>query len=218
MHLILSILLAFIVSYTSTKAASPVAIIEEIISDQNQYGPMDFLFEGTEINLNSNDILILGYFTSCLQEKITGGKVRVGLDKSYVDNGKIIRKIISCEGGTLNLTEEQSGKSGVLVFRKTSKRTRLIKSNTIYPVFYIPLAVKETFPILRIKNLRNKREIHKIKVTQPVVDLKRFGIVLQNDTKYLAYLGKESVTFLTPKHNNQNQESSILSRILILKK
>ena len=178
---------------------------------------MDILFEGTEITLNSSDTLILSYFTSCLQEKITGGKVRVGLDKSDVDHGKIIRKIIPCEGGTLNLTEEQSGKSGVLVFRKTSKRTRLIKSNTINPAFYIPLALNESFPILRIKNLRSKREIHKIKVTQPLVDLKHLRIVLQNDTKYLAYLGEVSVTFLTPKRYNNNKTNSILSRILILK-
>ena len=218
MPFIFSILLAFVVSYTSTKAASPVAIIEEIISEQKQYGPMDFLFEGMEITLNSGDILILGYFSSCLQEKITGGKVRVGLDKSYVDHGKIIRKIIPCEGGTLNLTEEQSGKSGVLVFRKTSKRSRLIKSTTINPAFYVPLAVNKPFSILTITHLRSKRDIHKIKVTQPVVDLKTLGIVLQNDSKYQAYSGRGSVTFLTPKRSNQNQQNSILSRILILKK
>src|SRR3546814_4539742 len=40
------------------------------------------------------------------------------IDQSRIEGGKVAREVVSCDGGKLALTAEQSAKSGTMVFRK----------------------------------------------------------------------------------------------------
>lgn len=100
------------------QAANPVAIVEDVQGAVAGIGPMDYLEKGRRIALKPADVLIVGYLQSCAREVITGGSVTIGDGASTVAGGKVERSKTDCDGGKLQLSAAQAGKSGAIVFRK----------------------------------------------------------------------------------------------------
>ncbi|MBI1777749.1 MAG: hypothetical protein HYR63_20610 [Proteobacteria bacterium] len=98
-------------------AEDPVALVEDITNPADGIDFMDVLPKGKVIKLGAKDTLILGYLKSCQREVITGGTVTVGAEQSIIAGGKVERRKVECDGGHMRLTADQSGKSGVMVFR-----------------------------------------------------------------------------------------------------
>ena len=115
--LVLAIASSLIFS-TPAIAAEPTAIVAEIDAPRLSVSLMELLDPGKSIDLGEDGMLVLGYLHSCLQERITGGKVTIGLDHSVVKRGRVIRELVECNGGELLLTADQAARSGVLVFRR----------------------------------------------------------------------------------------------------
>jgi len=101
---------------TAAFAQAPVALVEDVRSKTAGVEFMDYVTAGKHIQLRGQDTLVLGYFTSCLSEAITGGAVTVGTTQSDVQGGKVKRTKVVCDGN-IALTESQAKQSAGTSFR-----------------------------------------------------------------------------------------------------
>lgn len=106
----------------------PTALVEDVKSKSADVEFMDYVGTGQVIKLEPKDVLVLGYLKSCAHETITGGTVRIGVEKSEVDGGKIARAKVACHGGNMRLASQTANASGASSFR--------LQSAAIEPVLY----------------------------------------------------------------------------------
>ena len=108
----------------------PVALVEDISSNNSNNSStdvefMDYVGGGQVIKLAPRDVLVLSYLKSCAHETITGGTVRIGIERSEVEGGKVVRTKVACDGGKMQLASAQANASGASAFR--------LQSATIHP-------------------------------------------------------------------------------------
>lgn len=113
-------------------AQPPVAVVEDVNSKSAGVEFMDYVAPGKVIRLGPADTLVLGYMNSCWQESITGGTVTVGATQSAVTGGKVQREKTECDGGKMQLSEQQASKSGAVVFRGMTKPSGAQPQLTLY--------------------------------------------------------------------------------------
>ena len=94
-----------------------VAVVESLNATRVNVQFMDYVTTGTVIRLDPRDWIVLGYLKSCIREKITGGTVIVGVAQSEVQRGKVDRIRVHCDGGGIQLLDEQQSDSAGLVSR-----------------------------------------------------------------------------------------------------
>jgi hypothetical protein len=123
-------------------AASPAAMVEDVTGTSAGVGALDYLPAGKVIKLAAADRIVLDYLHSCIRETITGSALVVGAEQSTVHGGSISRETVSCDGGQLQLSADQSQKSETIVFRKSSTGANLPPAQrTLYglsPLFELP--------------------------------------------------------------------------------
>ena len=123
-------------------SATPTAMVEDVTGSSAGVGPLDYLDAGRSIKLAASDRLVLDYLHSCIRETITGSTLVVGADQSVVHGGTVTRETVSCDGGQLLLTADQSQTSETIVFRKKPTDTKLPPAQrTLYglsPLFQLP--------------------------------------------------------------------------------
>ena len=103
----------------------PVALVEDISSNNSNNSStdvefMDYVGGGQVIKLAPRDVLVLSYLKSCAHETITGGTVRIGIERSEVEGGKVVRTKVACDGGKMQLASAQANASGASAFRLQS--------------------------------------------------------------------------------------------------
>ncbi|MBV8538118.1 MAG: hypothetical protein JO128_21155 [Alphaproteobacteria bacterium] len=113
--------ISLLASPLAAHAQAPVAVVEDVNSKSAGVEFMDYVAPGKVIRLAPADTLVLGYMNSCWQESITGGTVTVGATQSAVAGGKVQREKTACDGGKMQLSEQQASKSGAVVFRGAPK-------------------------------------------------------------------------------------------------
>jgi hypothetical protein len=173
-------------AWAGSPVARPVAIVEEIEPDRADVAFMDYLEAGRTIALGKQGRLVVGYLKSCLQEKIIGGTVTIGSEKSAVNGGKISRERVECDGGHLLLTPKQSGKSAAIVFRKgnLSKGSGSLQpSLRIYSLQPL-IQVKSRPATVAIERLDRSQEILTVKLLGGVADLAAEKRVLEHGGLY----------------------------------
>jgi hypothetical protein len=173
-------------------AAEPVAIVEEVSSPGAGIQFMDFVDKGQVIRLGAKDELILGYLPSCLRETITGGTVTIGPQKSTVSGGKVTRERVECDGGNMQLTEAQTKKSAVMVFRKAMSSGIPEPAYTIYgtaPVVLVPPGATE----IVIERLDMPADVLRFETSGRIVDLAKLGKTLKPRGLYRARSGNKNV-------------------------
>lgn len=74
----------------------PSAIVEDV-QGIAALSRLDLLIPGKEIDLGDRGRLVLGYFNSCWQDAVTGGRLLVGEQKSVVKGGTMIRRRVDCD-------------------------------------------------------------------------------------------------------------------------
>src|SRR5262245_61614344 len=113
-----------IVAATYISAAAqplvPTALVEDVKSATADVTFMDYVGPGQVIKLEGGDVLVLSYLKSCEHETITGGTVVVGLQRSEVQGGEIVRAKVPCDGGKMRLTAQQANTSAASAFRLQS--------------------------------------------------------------------------------------------------
>lgn len=120
---------------TAPTLAAPAAIVEDAEGGVVGVEALDYVDAGRVIEIKPGGVLVLGYLKSCVHETIRGGgTVTVGAEQSEVTGGKVERKTNPCDGGKLQLTTAQAGKSGAMVFRKppTAATAKPAAELTIY--------------------------------------------------------------------------------------
>ena len=108
---------------TPALTQAPVALVEEIRGNPAGVEFMDYVTAGTVVRLRPQELIVLGYLTSCWHETITGGTVIVGSEQSEVRGGKVTRTKVQCEGGKISLTPEQANQSAGTSFREAGGET-----------------------------------------------------------------------------------------------
>lgn len=162
----------------SSQAGEATAIVEDINMPSPPVQFMDFLEPGKKINLGANGTLVLGYLHSCQRETIKGGVVVIGKEKSKVTGGQVEWLRVECDGGNMELTTAQAGKSAVTVFRAGSKhkKTKLPKAQlTLYAIS----------PIIALTAKTSKIELQRLDESEPPLTVSAKGSVID--------LGKQNV-------------------------
>ena len=215
--MIIRVFFIFLVCIFSSSAfsQSPVAIIESIESESDDFESMDMLYPEDAIELGSTGTVVLGYFSSCIQETVKGGSIIIGENQSIIDKGVVVRANTNCDGGNIRLSAKQSSKSGAIVFRNKKKKTPrpelvvyslspifLITNNQINPdVSLIISRLDSSSPRIRIAGLRES------------VDLSKLKIKLVEGGLYRAKLGKKSLVFKVDITASSGP-ASIISRLI----
>lgn len=135
--------LAMLLIVHSASAAEPVAMVEDVTGTSANVSALDYLLAGKSIKLAVSDTLVLDYLHSCIRETVVGSSLVVGTEQSAVHGGKVTRETVSCDGGQLALSSDQSQKSETIVFRKSSTTDTKLPAaqHTLYglsPLFRLP--------------------------------------------------------------------------------
>jgi len=98
-------------------AAPPVALVEDVDAKVPGVALMDYLEQGRRLELGSSGWIEIDYFSSCLHERIVGGAVTVGAERSEVSGGSVERHPVECDAGKIALTEPQAERAAGFVQR-----------------------------------------------------------------------------------------------------
>lgn len=177
--------------------ADPSAIVEDLKGKLDKLDVMDYVEPGQVVQLKPGDVLVLGYLKSCVRETITGGKVTIGADQSQVEGGKVERAKFACDGGRLQLTPEQAGKSGAMVFRKrpADKSAAAAEAPQVTIYSTVPAVSAAAPGQLTIERIDQTGKQVTVKMTAARMDLAKAGVTLEPGGMYRAALGEKQIVF-----------------------
>lgn len=203
----------FLLVVTVSIWASPVAIVEEVSPGLKGVSALSFMEPGEKIYLESEEMIVLGYFRSCLREKVQGGTITIGQDQSEVDNGLISRFKLDCSGGSLALAADQAVHSAAIALRDIDFDAEpAITVFDISPVLHMPKSGRVV-----IKRIDEFGERYKVRLPKSdrrtVLDLASEKIELTPGGIYMVSVGGLATTFKVSEDAGNNQEV-LLDRIV----
>lgn len=174
--------------------AAPAAIVEDVAPSLTAPEILDYLDEGSTIELKPGDWLVVDYLSSCVREEIHGGKITIGNSQSTVAGGQVKRNTVPCTSNA-QLSQAQAGKSGGMVFRKPPK-----PAGQALP--HASLTVSSLSPILRPRTA-SAIQLQRLDQADKVValpagraaDLEKLGLRLAPGGLYRATAGTASIVF-----------------------
>jgi len=177
----------------------PTALVENVKSAGANIEFMDYVGSGQVIKLAPGDVLVLSYLRSCEYETITGGTVVVGMERSDVRDGEIVRGKVPCDGGRIRLTSNQASASAASAFRLQSADVE----PTLFgqaPVVQFPKNLARDARTLRIERTDQPSERHEIRVDDMnaeagFYDLALIKLDLTRGAVYQASIGAHKMTF-----------------------
>jgi hypothetical protein len=195
----------------------PTALVEDVTSATTNVEFMDYVGNGQVIKLEPRDVLVLSYLKSCEHETITGGTVVVGVERSELRDGQIVRTKVPCDGGKIRLSSQQASKSAASAFRLQSAD---IKPDLFArtPVVQLPKVLAGEDRTLLIERIDRKGERHEIKIDDSIAaagfyDLAKINVSLARGAIYDASIGGHKMTFqIDPKA--KSGPAPIVSRLL----
>ena len=195
----------------------PTALVEDVKSTTAEVEFMDYLGAGQVIKLAPGDVLILSYLKSCEHETITGGTVSVGAERSEVQNGKIVRTKVLCDGGKIRLSSTNTNTSAASAFRLQSapNETRLYARSPIIQIPKLHLADSRTLVIERTDRPGKRFEvtIDDAMADEGFYDLAKAKKQLTRGAIYSASIGLRKITFKVDAHAKSGN-TTIVSRLL----
>lgn len=200
----------------------PVAVIENLSGNPPGIELMDYVDAGQVIKLGPQDMIVLGYLTSCAHETITGGIVTVGAERSEVSGGKLERSTVPCGGGKIELSAEVANKSAAMAFREMPKNAPHEPPRPQLTL-YGRSPVVEVKPIgaLVIERVDRPGERHDVILPDArlihgkFLDLSTEGVVLDPGGVYRARIGMQEIVFKVDREA-QAGETPIVGRLLRL--
>lgn len=157
---------------TQAAAGEPVAIIEQVQAPSTRLQFMDFVEAGRVIRLHSGESLSLGYFTSCIQERITGGSIEIGTEQSSVEGGDVTRQRVECDGGHINLDTTLPDTSGVLILRKIDPGKSGSQTDSAAPLPEPQVVLYATSPMISLSTPGALVRIDRLDVAEPRIEFR----------------------------------------------
>ena len=200
-------LLALFATVASTgvravSAAPPVALVEDVAPQVSGVALMDYLEQGRRLDLGSDGWIEIDYFSSCLHERIVGGSVIVGAERSDVSGGAVERHQVECDAGKIVLTEPQAERAAGFVQRGGAEL-----KNRIHAMTNAQLVLHGASPLVRgdgvhdvvITRFGNSRDRVTLPAVsdggRPVYDFATHDRSLTPGDVYIATCGDRQVTF-----------------------
>ncbi len=177
-----------------TLAAAPAALVEDVAGAAGIQA-FDYVEAGRTLALGSGGVLVLGYLKSCLKETITGGTVTIGTEQSAVAGGKVQRERVECDGGNLRLTAEQTGKSGVTVFRVAPGNEAVVRVFALSPALSLGRHAGTGGATVVIERVDKPDKPQTFTATGAALDLAKAGVKLARGGLYRAKIGEDAVQF-----------------------
>ena len=168
------------------EGTEPVAIVEEA-SDDAPVRTFSYLSQGQIIKLGTKAELLIGYLNSCVQERVRGGVVKIGTDRSQVINGHRSEKLLVC-GGAAKLSRAESELGAALVMRKPPVPAAKIRLRSTTPF----IAPRHPASSVRLKRLDRREAAMKFKLRSGIVDLAELGAALHRGGVYRVKAGASS--------------------------
>jgi len=177
----------------------PTALVEDVKSTTADVEFMDYVGNRQVIKLAPGDVLVLSYLKSCEHETITGGIVTVGLERSDVRDGQIVRAKVPCDGGKVQLTSAQANASAGSAFRLQSADGEPTLF-ALAPVVQLPKDLTPADRTLTIRRTDRPGERHEFKIDDAVAaagfdDLAKSEVSLAPGGTYDASIGGRKLTF-----------------------
>jgi hypothetical protein len=177
----------------------PIAIVEDVKSATADVEFMDYVGSGQVIRLGARDVLVLSYLKSCEHETITGGTVTVGMAKSDVRDGQVVRTKVPCDGGNIRLSSAQANVSAASAFRLQSADTEpTLFART--PVVQLPKGLAPDDRTLTLRRTDRPGERRELRLDDAAAasgfyDLARQNVSLARGATYEAGIGGRKLTF-----------------------
>jgi hypothetical protein len=206
-------------SAASAQSVAPAALVEDVSTGVKGVEAFDYVSAGKQIQLGGAGRLVLGYLNSCQEETIVGGTVTVGSDQSTVAGGSVGRKTIACAGKPMQLTAEQSGTSGGLVFRKPPSKNATTTAPTA-PATDRPRVIPSAGPVISlpkpgrvtIARVDSNAAPVVLDLSAKPVDLGKRGVHLAPGGTYRASYGSSTTVFQIDAQSTG--ETSPLARLI----
>jgi hypothetical protein len=186
-------------SFAALGVAQPpaAAIVESVNAPSAGVQELDYVTSGQVIELGQDGTLTLGYLSSCERERIEGGTVTIGRSQSTVVGGSVKRLKIVCDGGSLQLSAEQSQQSLTVVFRDydPNKGKNLPKPQAILYGVSPLVSLGAAGSALSIRRIDRTEQPVDIVMDHATVDLAPLGISLTPGGLYQAKVAGRGITF-----------------------
>ena len=194
-------------------ADEPSAIIEDFQGTALGIEAMQIVHPSAVLALNKDDVLVLGYFTSCVRETIISGTVTVGSEESNVIGGTKKTDDVDCDGGSMVGPNASRKEAAVAVFRKDSSKQTLPKPDWtlfgISPLFKLSKPAKK----ITIERIDRDDKLVEIHPKTNTIDALNYGIRLVPSGLYSINIdGKSFYLKVSPL---AEIEAPILSRIVM---
>lgn len=168
------------------EAAEPVAIVEEASADA-PVRTFSYLSKSQIIKLDAKAELLIGYLNSCVQERVRGGVVKIGANRSQVTNGHRTARQLDC-GGAAKLSRAESERAAALVMRKPPVPAPKIRLTSTTPF----IAPRHPTPSVHLKRLDRRETAMKLELQSGVADLAELGVALRRGGIYRVKAGASS--------------------------
>ena len=192
---------------TVTKAEDFSAIVEEASPDA-AVKVFSYLSQGRVINLGAEAEIVLGYLRSCIQERLRGGVVTVGRERSDIRGGHRSATELDC-GTSADLSQTEAERGAVLVMRKPVSDIGPIRLMSVSPL----IAPKKRTSSVRLTRLDRNEPVMTLKLHDGVADLAALGKTLSPGGSYRVDTGANSVVAQVDK-NARSGDEQILPRLL----
>jgi hypothetical protein len=197
----------------------PTALVEDVKSATAGIEFMDYVGSGQVIALAPGDVLVLSYLTSCEHETITGGTVKVGLVRSEVADGRVVRTKVPCNGGEMKLSSAQAGQSAATAFRVQSADIQP-KLYARTPMVALPKDLPRDDRTLRIVRTDRRGERHEVAIDDAAAaagfyDFGKTDVSLTRGGIYEASIGGHTLLFQVDA-KAKSGPAPVVSRLLRL--
>jgi hypothetical protein len=184
------------------RAAPPVALVEDVDAKVPGVAMMDYLEQGRRLDLGSGGWIEIDYFSSCLHERIVGGVVMVGTERSEVSEGTVERHPVQCDSGKITLTDSQAERAAGFVQRggaQLKNRIHAMEKNQLILHGASPLIVgdgKNDVVIARFGDSHDRETLPLASSGgRPFYDYASHGRSLDSGAVYVATSGDRQVVF-----------------------
>jgi len=184
------------------RAAPPVALVEGVDAKVSGVALMDYLEQGRRLDLGSGGWIEIDYFASCLHERIVGGVVTVGTERSEVSGGTVERHPVECDSGKITLAEPQAERAAGFVQRgggELKNRIHAMEKNQLLLHGASPLIVgdgKNDVVIARFGDSHDRETLPLASSGgRPFYDYASHGRSLDLGAVYIATSGDRQIAF-----------------------